>query len=298
MLNTNNTFDAQTINSSVQSKIIHYQDFLSIKPWKSQRDDELRAKKVAKKIRGVRTPTINEVAIALWNNEEWIVNGNTRKRIWSSPTEFHVSCPNTIRATYYHCASEKEVDDLYFSFDSSAAVENRQHKIQGCYRKLALNFNDPKIRKGELSTVFGIVSKYYVTEFDEPVESDLEIISEFKYELLALDKIGLSKSMNACITASCLMMLKKYGPKNERVQKAIKFIKEGISENPNHTDGVSYIWSRGLSELPEEWGSTKWADIIPQMNYIIYCFESFLLKKNVQKVHEKSVDNYINFWNS
>lgn len=299
-------FDTDGMMTTITREKMSIGDFFKYDEVRMNRNSEARAGKIAKELaRNPFIPTGLEVAIVEYpNGVRKILNGNTRKAVWMNYDEYGVPAPNYVLATIYKVTNEKEVEQLYYSFDSSVAVETSKHKIQGYYKVLGLAFNDPKLASGMLTKAFQAVTHNYVTEDGEQFShktNPLNVIAEFRDELLQLDKFGVTGIKNQAILASILMTMKKYGTKSPRIKQLVFNIKNGLTEvNGVHgADGCHYI-NYELNKkdyLGDAWGKTDGISLPQNMNYILYCMERYMEDSLIKRIKFGKETPYDNFWN-
>lgn len=299
-------FDTDSVMNAITREKMLTADFFKYDEVRMNRNSEARASKIAKELS--RTPFIPsglEVALVQYQDgTRKILNGNTRKWVWMNYSDYGVAAPSHVYATIYNVTDEREVESLYYSFDSSVAVETSKHKIQGYYKVLGLAFRDAKLASGMLTKALQAITHNYVTEDGDQFSyktNPLNVIAEFRDELLELDKLGTTGIKNQAVLAGILMTMKKYGTKSPRIKKLVFNIKNGLTEvNGVHgADGCHYI-NFELNKrdyLGDMWGKTDGNSLPQNMNYILYCMERYMEDSLIKRIKFGKDTPYDNFWN-
>lgn len=303
-----NYFDSQALmGKSVSKDTIKTADFFKYDEVPMQRNHEVRAAYVAKEL--LKNPFILsglEVALVEYpDGKREIANGNTRKFIWMNYDDFGVPVPSHLYATIYKVNDLEDVKRLYYSFDSQLAVENSRHKITGHYRQLGLNFSDRTLASGGTSKAFEYIGNGYITSNGQQLNGKrnvYDVITEFREELLALDKIKIGQHLRGqAIIASTLMVMKKYGTHNPRVKELIKNLKVGAgSYNGNSGDGVYWIVNKLSSKeyCGDSWNKTDGVSMPKCLSHILYCMDKFIDDESISKIGGSVHTYYENFWNN
>jgi hypothetical protein len=235
----------------------------------------------------------------------YILDGNTRKHYYITSPDKKPTCDFLIEM--YVARSERELDELYYSYDNQGAVETNAHKLSGAFRLFNLQFKAPRLQKGGIITALNIA-------YPDKDETDLfKKVAYFKDELLLMDKLNVFDPAVKTITnfqafwASCLMMAKQYEDtiymqqvsdaltRFGRTDKGVigKQVTEGTS---NGFDGVTAIWNlclnyAGNPEIHKIWKqpngetfegtlkSTKHASVVPQMDIILDFLDRYIKGK-------------------
>ncbi|MCP3698864.1 MAG: hypothetical protein GY920_09975 [Aliivibrio sp.] len=276
-----NSFDSKDVMETVSKETIRTADFFKLDEVPMQRNHTLRAKKVAKELTSSFLPTGLEVSIVEYSNgKRQILNGNTRKHVWMHYDNYGVKAPSHLFATVYKVDSKNMVRSLYYSIDSSVAVENSKHKIQGYCRELGIELTDRKFMTGTFTKALEAIAAHYVTEDGDYINGNMKaIISEFKDEIVALDTLGISGSniSNQPLIAACLMVLKKYGAHNKKVWDMLVELKNGHGNRTgSECDGLFFIKYELPTRLGDTWGKTDGVSLPSNLNLILYCLDKYL----------------------
>jgi len=291
------------VMDAVSKEIIHTSDFFKLNEVPMQRNHTLRAKKVAKELTNSFLATGLEVSLVEYpTGKREILNGNTRKHVWMHYDNYGVQAPSHLFATVYKVDDKNQVSSLYYSVDSSVAVENSKHKIQGYCRELGIELTDRKFMTGTFTKALEAIAAHYVTEDGDYVSGNMKaIISEFKDEILTLDSLGISGSSisNQPLIAACLMVLKKYGAHNKKVLDMLVELKNGHGNRTgSECDGLFFIKYELPSEkyLGDSWGKTDGVSLPMNMNYILYCLDKYLDGEMFSRLGSKKNGYYETFW--
>lgn len=222
----------------------------------------------------------------------YTLDGNTRKHYYTIHPDKTPTCNFLIEL--YTASSEKELMDLYFSFDNNGAVETNAHKLSGVFRFFNLKFKSPRLQKGGIITALNAA-------YPDKDEKDMFVkVAYFKDALQLMDKLNVfdpaHKTLTNCQTfwASCLMIAKQYEDTVYMQQVADAFTRFGRTDKKqigaqvadgyaNGFDGVTAVWNlfmnfNGDPKNVKVWTmpnketfegtlkSTKWASIPPQMD--------------------------------
>lgn len=287
----------------VSKEIIHTSDFFKYNEVPMQRNHSLRAKKVAKELTNSFLATGLEVSLVEYpNGKREILNGNTRKHIWMNYDDFGVKVPSHLFATVYQVEDKNDVSALYYSVDSSAAVENSKHKIQGYCRELGIELTDRKLMTGTFTKALEAIATHYITEDGDIISGNMKsVISEFKDEIVALDNLGITSSSisNQPLIAAALMVLKKYGSHNKKVWDMLVELKNGHGNRTgSECDGLFFIKYELPSDkyLGDTWGKTDGVSLPMNMNYILYCLDKYLDGEMFSRIGSKVHNYYETFW--
>lgn len=295
------------MGKEVSKETIKTADFFKYDEVPMQRNHELRANSVAKEL--LKNPFLLsglEVSLVEYpDGKRQIANGNTRKFIWMNYDDFGVQIPSHLYATIYKVKDVNDVKKIYDSFDSQLAVENSKHKITGHYRQIGLAFSDRTLAAGQIGKALEYVGNGYITENGFQLNGKknvYDVITEFRDELLALDKIKIGQYLKGQSTiAATLMVMKKYGTHNPRVREMIKNLKVGAgSYNGNSGDGVYWIVNKLPTKeyLGDAWGKTDGISMPKNLSYILYCMDKFIDDESISKIGGSVHTYYETFWNN
>ena len=276
------------VPSSIGRENMPVEDFLALEPVHIQRDITWRKRSIERLLkRGlVDTQLIVSIAeascdipsIHLKKGDRVILNGNTRYAIWKDwlDTTDEQFIPQSVCADIFSVSSEKEMEDLYYSFDSQDAVEKSPHKITGIYNKLGMNPQTGFIAKGGIKKAL----EFAAAGKDNLVRASLtEMIAEFKNAIETLDSLGPNKKVfDVTLTCASLMLLNKY-PNNEHLLNGLKKVNNQDQDAGSRANGFP-----PLTFFMKEWETkrlfterrTSGKDMPPQLNFVLCCFEKYM----------------------
>lgn len=252
----------------------------------------------------------------------YILDGNTRKHYYKTSPDKKPTCDFLIEM--YVASSERELDELYYSYDNQGAVETNAHKLSGAFRLFNLQFKSTRLQKGGIITALN-------NAYPDKDETDLfKKVAYFKDELLLMDKLNVFDPAVKTITnfqafwASCLMIAKQYQDTLYMQQVADAFTRFGrtdkvslykqINENNPVLDGDGYDGVQAIWNLCENFAgnpkavkvytlpngesfegtlkSTKYASMKPQMDIILDFLERYIKGKKPIKNQPDSEGTY------
>lgn len=250
-----------------------------------------------------------------------IVDACTRQHYWKTFPETQKHHQNGLTARIHRLFSAEDVDAAYYPYNNAKSAENKADVLQGLNRKYGFTPKQTVISKGG----FGSALSYASTNPKEPKEKKdvFEAYDMFFDALKRLDGLpkgsvyGLTKpamgSLKAqSIIGACLLALKEH-PGNVNVMSFIERLSTITAEDLNtimteskEADPVEIValeysgFSRsrkGFDPAKQDmgWlngvaGSTKMADIRPQMNFILYHISKYINSPN-KKINILSVQS-------
>ena len=288
-------------NPGVSNETVTLEEFSSYEAISCQRDVEIRAQRLGKilKKRWLKTHGIADV-VEYPDGRRERINGNTRAYLWNQPS-YKGPIPSHMRLTVYSVKNDEEAKALYYTIDSSDAVEKNKDKITGYYRQLGLVFDTRKIAIGQIVKVMEYAAWNTPPQRDTngPVPTSrvdrFEAVRCFQEELKALDSIGFKGSnkvfKNHLITAA-LMALKTYGATNERLLSGLRqleALERGPSSPKKGTDGMTKIIEEYLekNQFPDGL-STDDVSLPRQLDFFLYCFCKYMDDENVRQYRRPS----------
>lgn len=284
-------------------------DFISLKPVHNQRWEEPRFDKLLKILKKELLPEhlCVEVVKAHFTDSYYTagnyysINGNTRKLLWRDHADVRPNFLLNVRITNAYSISD--IEKSYRSHDSQDSVEKNEMLIQGKWREIGYTPQTTKFYNGKIISPIkwataGLVGHDTTRWVDQDVS-----FAHFRDELIYLDKQSITnkKYNSSLILCAMLMILKKHGRYNEKVQEAIyNLLNEKITSTPNGYDGISFISWKLYEKYnkSENWAKPSGGNAPHVIGQILYAFESFLEDIPVSKElsHKKAVDYYNNFW--
>lgn len=221
----------------------------------------------------------------------YLGNGNTRREYYS---QYPDEAPTTdLVATVYDVSSEKEFTKFYYSYDSTDSAESGAQKIQGAIRLLGMNVSSTVAKNGGFRSALDIAHP-------NPKASVIEKVSYFKDEIQLLDRVGIFSHMDKdlkfqAMYAMCLMAAKYWNSPSDQYDRMVAGLQNLASAKPDEMnnggdrwDGLHCIQVQYFTEM-RNWvekgflRKTSFATIKPQMDFLLYCFELYMLKQKINK---------------
>ena len=284
-------------------------DFISLKTVHDQRWEEPRFDKLLKILKRELLPEhICVEAVRVHFSDSYYtagnlysINGNTRKLLWRDNPEIRPNFPLNVRITNAYSISD--IEKSYRSHDSQDSVEKNEMLIQGKWREINYLPQTKKFYMGKvISPLKWATAGLVGHDTTRWVDQDASF-AYFKEELIYLDKQSISnkKYSSSLILAAMLMILKKHGRYNDKVQEAIyNLLNEKITPTKDGFDGISFISWKLYEKYnkSENWTKPSAGNAPHVIGQILFAFESFLDDIPVSKAlsHQKAVDYYNNFW--
>ena len=295
-----NWFDNE--KSGVRLETIKLEEFSGYNAISCQRDVELRAARVKKMLqkKWLATHGMGDIVEYPDGTRERI-NGNTRVYVWNQPG-YAGKIPSHIQVTVYPVKNLEEAKELYYTIDSSDAVEKTKDKITGYYRYLRLQFNTRRLAAGRIVKCLEYGAWNTPPQRDEegtpksPTQVDaLEAVQYFQEELKALDAIGFkgsNKIFNTSVITAALMALKTYGASNKRLLEGLQKLSDqerGSSSPKKGTDGMTKIIEECLEKKQFPDGLLTDAISLPrQLDFFLYCITKYMEEENVRQYRRPS----------
>ena len=295
-----------TVNITV-NKDYPLQKFLSLPEVPCQRNTEARlakAKKHLKKLRPeqcvvhlVRLTKDCEVAGKLYpEGMVFVIDGNTRSMYWDTCDPDVL--PEKLVAITYEYEDLDQIKAAYDCFDSAEATEKNQQKVYG----ILTGFYDyaPKSDKLATGQILSGMNKACClvkpTEWNQTnIKDSRQLQCQLSYWVVngclqALDEL-MTKKDKWCqpFIAACLLSLRHYGPKNQKLIQAWKL----IEQEKGNTMGVE--WD-GVTHITEEWKTgkffkdtsicrdTRWDNMDRTVSYILYWIDKYMEDETGTKV--------------
>ena len=277
--------DFQRFNPRVE--VWNYERFKKLETYSLNRDVEPRITKVSKALSEGYVPghSLTQVGFVTKDFGKYKVgdlvclDANTRKAIYLLdpsliPPEFFV--------LIYDISSKEDADKCYYSIDNTNAAESNAEKITGIHGENGYKPKSKKIKKGQYKTAINNVMRYLVNPDMTPMKfkSLQEEINYFLPEIKYLDNLGLDFDRYSSNILSVLILLtKKYGTNNERLERLIYNYKTGTTKvnNESEMDGIHYVYNILYIEHINEWSLTGYKSVHELIHTILYCFDKFIL---------------------
>lgn len=223
----------------------------------------------------------------------YLGNGNTRRECYS---QYPDEAPTTdLVATIYDVSSEIEFTKFYYSYDSTDSAESGAQKIQGAIRLLGMNVSSTVAKNGGFRTALDIAHPNHRA-------SVIEKVSYFKEEIQLLDRVGIFSHMDKdlkfqAMYAMCLMAAKYWNSPTDQYDRMVAGLQNLASAKADELnlagdrwDGLTCIqvlyFTNGQMKQWVEPGflrKTSFATVKPQMDFLLYCFELYMLKQKINK---------------
>jgi hypothetical protein len=248
-----------------------------------------------------------------------IVDAATRQHYWKTYPETQKHHLNGLTAVIHRFWSHEDVDAAYYPYNNSKSAENKAEIIQGLNRKYGFTPKQTVIANGG----FGSALTYASTNPKEPKEKKdvFEAYHMFFDALKRLDSIprgsefGLTKPATRSIKAqtiigAALVALENH-PGNVNLLDFIERLSTITEEDLNtvmaskKADPVEMVALEysGFSRSRKGWnpdkqdmgwlngaaGSTKMADIRPQMDFVLYQMSKYINSPNGKPINILSV---------
>lgn len=278
---------------------VSFDEILEIESCPCQRNEDIRAGRVAASMKRGVQPTIYEMAAAtLPDGRKFLLNGHTRRYIWNNFHKFGIVAPKSVCLTLYSVETIDEVKNIYYSFDSEQAVEKSSDKIQGSLRELNLDLKTDTLKKG----CFAKALQYAVESYSSNHRSlsNLEKIKMFSDCLVILDRLQLPK-LNATFWAAALMLVQKYKSNYRQLTSVLNALKDLRDEK---NGGVNDDGKCGLYIIKSEWlensifpikGSS--ANSMPaQIGFVLYYLHRYISNRRVKKMMSTKSIDYTQFY--
>jgi hypothetical protein len=291
---------------SIEHKKMTVKSFLELKPVSVQRNEKDRYKKTLKVLSEKLLPTHLEVSVIIPNFSDdyyesglpYSINGNTRKYIWSNFPEL---VPNKdLYVTLYHANTRKEIDEIYRSIDSQDSVETPKQMIGGIFRDTNATPVSKYVRSGKFSTALRHaysclmgdrnLINYTKTSFlemknrkeFEMFKDEIFFLDKFYYQF-ETDKSKVIKYNFGSIFASLLIICKKYGIDNPKVEELVVNLTTGKTITHEGVSGLNDGLSVINQELYEYYQNVlqRWSDVSAGhgpiiIGNLIFCMDSYM----------------------
>lgn len=155
-----------------------------------QRNEMVRIEK--KRIDHLLNPTEKhrEVAMGILpDGRQYKADGHTRCAAWRMGL---VPAPDYLIVDVYACNDEAAIEDLYDSFDNSAAVESGTDRVTGAYSEAGIQPNSAFLREGGISTAARSLYHFLMrTAPDKKTKNDAinRCVRMFADEIMLLDAV-------------------------------------------------------------------------------------------------------------
>jgi hypothetical protein len=279
-----------------KNELWSYSKLSKIPAYNRNRKIEHRVSKLTKILKKGFVQTQAEIAIGVAvnpfggykKNEKFILNGNTRMLIYKNNPELIPPIPFDVKV--YECFDYEQTYNLYTSFDSSDSVETSSDKITGYLREKGYEPVSKVISTGKFKTALNIAAMYgtnnegvYLQTMDFS-----DKLSYFWDELVYLDQSNLNlfdKRYSGNLLGSLLLITKKYGLKNKRLNLLIKNLQDGITtiNNGHNIDGVHYVYNDLYLDNLKQWKSTSYSNYQTACSQILYCLDKFMKDETLNK---------------
>jgi hypothetical protein len=236
--------------------------------------------------------TLNNESIFVSKGKK-LADGNTRRESMEQHPE---QIPeHDVIYIQFDVDNEEDFKNIYYSYDSSASVENSADKITGAFNLLGMDLVSKTAKSGTLGEA--IKAAYPGDRKD----SILDKVAYFKNELQILDKTGLLNPVDKelkfqMLFAMALIVLKLYDHPETQLLRCITGLEILGREASDNLDITGDRWD-GLTAICYEYfnpGKKGWIPagmhrqtgvktLEPQLNFLLYCFAKYMAKQKVDK---------------
>ena len=234
-------------------------------------------------------------------DEVYVMDGNTRSSYWKHYTDRQENHKDGLVARIHYLDNASDVEMAYYPYDSSKSSENKADMLFGLNRSYGFSPKQQVFSRGGFGCALGYASINPLNRSDK-----LDVFEQYNLNATALRMLdGVPKNSfngitnpvikslkSQAIIGSCLLALRVYGNGNvnlfdfigrlstiefdeidnavrtgyaDPVQMvALEYSGESINRNGREKRDVTQAWLSGMA------GSTRMADIEPQMDFILY----------------------------
>jgi hypothetical protein len=282
--------------------------FMSLPPYNQNRDTEPRVAKIVRILSSTPLPTQLEVAVGkatkpfgpYKKNDYFRLNGNTRCDAWTVRPELIPTCDLDVKV--YEVDSAEYARSLYDSFDSSDSVETSTDKVTGYLRERNFKAKNLRFKKGNFKTAVINACRYahddngvYLNgkEFNNKFNLKLDF---FWKEIKKMDSYPMDEltKYSGNVLTAFLLVLKKYGLKNERFDELFNNFKESLTtyNTATYVDGVNYVFNYVYPNNSDVWTQTGFSNSFILISKILYGFDMFMRDEKVSK-KDKVKDKFL-----
>ena len=223
-----------------------------------------------------------------------LADGNTRRE---SAEQHPEQIPeNDVIFIQFDVETEADFKDIYYSYDSSASVENSADKITGAFNLLGMDLVSKTAKAGTLGEA--IKAAYPGDRKD----SILDKVAYFKNEIQTLDKTGLLNPADnqlkfQMLFAMALIVLKLYDHPDTQALRCItgleilaRFKSDSLDITGDKWDGLTasayeYFYPGQKGWIPEgKHRQTGAKTLDDQLDFLLYCFGKYMAKQKLDKI--------------
>lgn len=222
----------------------------------------------------------------------YVVDGNTRRYHWQQCVANNSGeVPETIRVSIFDAATEDEIKERYYRYDSSDAVEKTSHKLQGALAAHNIVLKSKGLKNGSFSMALRIAT---------PSDDDLfDKVLSAKEALHVADNIPSFGTIGSVRMGFALAIIRYYSETNttrtydhDEYLRAIDGITKMCSgymvDTSKEKDGITWItkeWVSPVYIIDKGTGVTKLPE---QLAYLAYFFNHWMLGNNMTQYRAKS----------
>jgi len=184
--------------------------FIGLPDHPRQRDTNLQKRRALQKHMRQAFVRHEEVAVALYKNKWYKVNGHTRVAVW---LEGHLPTPTTLSVTKYVCHTAAGFERLYKSFDNRHAAETPRHLAFGRLRQIGLK-EVSSVLASQASQASKILLQMQAGGVQGGDDDHIENMVQWKDAFEHFNKMalaGLRRRTNAALTAAELFTFRRDG---------------------------------------------------------------------------------------
>lgn len=283
----------------ISSVSISPENFMKLPSYNCNRFVESRVTKMVKRLSKEPLPTHLVVAVCkvtenfgpYKKGQIFRLDGHTRTDTWKVNPWL---TPNVdLLAIVYEIDNKKYCKKVYDEIDSQESTENSNDKITGLLRERNFIPQSNRLKKGTFKTAVINACRYLHTpegvylngkEYNDKFDVKLDYLWE---ELIFIDKMGIDdiQRYSTNVLTSFLLMAKKYGAGNKRLEMLIDNYKEGntTTNTSAMVDGVHYVYNVLYLDNQKMWGQTGFSNSFDLLSQILYSFDMFMKNENISK---------------
>jgi len=287
--------------------------FMSLPPYNRNREVEKRIPRIVGLLSRESLPTHLEVAVGFATEsfgpykkgDYFRLNGNTRCECWSVKPELIPNVPLDVKV--YEVDSAEYTFKIYDSIDSQQSVETSNDKSTGLLRERGYTAKSKVIREGKFVTAVKNAAQYSHNENGlylggKSMRDRFDVLLDFYWDELTyvdsliLDPMGKKYSGN--ILTALLMMAKKYGTNNPKLELLVNNFTDSITTVNDSTerDGVNHVFNVTYVKYSQSWKATGFSNARIVIAEILYAFDCFMNDKTILKKTKFKKDTLIDFY--
>jgi hypothetical protein len=275
-----------------------YDKLKSYPAFQRNRDVLPRVKKLTKILATEYSPTQLEYRVGLAvkpfgkykKGDMFVLDGNTRAEVYKRRADLIPPCDLDVKI--YELDNLPDARTLYYSIDNSSAAEKSSEKVTGIHREREFDAISKVFKKGQYNTALKAACFYGKNEKGDYLQkASFETKLDFYWEAIQfLDSYNLNlyNRMSISVLASLLMIIKKHGVDNPRVDLLMRNFKGHTTvSNAEEMDGVHYVYNNLYSEYGSTWSQSSYGKAAEIISKILYGFELFVTDTTIKYRNDK-----------